>query len=363
MCQCFVGLSILRKNGIFICKFFDTYTNFSVSLLYLLYSCFQEVTLYKPTTSRPGNSEKYFIGKGLKTIDITQPICSYLLYLINNRSTQLHRLDLLPWPFLNSDKYFMNYFKSRIRDIEFIQINAIKNIFGQLQKISPPKFRLIPLDNLLSFWNIHYNAKPNPHHLHNNFKHPNQIFNSLIHPLDGDVILNRFIPSEKNAEWHYIHQSNNSVWNFIKLCDSSIKLKCTLYACFIKAIVHTFIDGKWVYNNLNINLPINTIILAVMVKNTLYVIDAVLINGKSMMELPFKQRRIKIKTLIKVITNISDGKYYKNYIKICHLNFVQDILANQISFDFNSNNQNKFNKNLYLAISENSLIDKCLFYK
>lgn len=365
LCQCFMALSILRTGGVFVCKLFDTYTNFSVSLMYLLYACFDEISIYKPVTSRPGNSERYFIGKGFKNIEQTQPICLYLLYIINNRSNgPLYNLELLKWHVLNSDEYFMNYLTTCIYTIENTQINAIKSIFGQLQKISPPKDNLISIEHLMSFWNIHYNTKPTPYYSHSNFKHPNQIFNSLIHPLDGDVILSRFIPTEKNLEWYNIHCSNNSSWNFIKLCDSNIGLKCTLYSCFIKAIIHTYVDGKWVYNNWNINLPVNTIVLGVLVKNTLYILDAIMINGKSVIDLSFKNRQEKIKILIKVVSNISDGKYYNNYINLNHLEFIEDTLSNQIQIPLIiTNNQNKFNKNLYLAINEKGLIDRCLFYK
>lgn len=365
LCQCFVGLSVLRDDGIFVCKFFDLYTNFSVSLIYLLYSCFKEITIYKPITSRPGNSERYFIGRGLKSIDKTQPIYSYILYLINNRAKlpPLHRLQLLPWSVLDNDAHFMDYYKARLHEIENTQIIAIKNIFQQLQKISPPQHKTIPIDYLLSFWNLHYNTKPSLNFSQNNsFKHPNQIFNSIVHPYDGDVILNRFIPSEKTHDWYNIHFSNNSVWHFIKLCESANTndLNCTLYSCFIKAIVHNFVNGKWIYNNLNINLPLNTIVLAVLVKNTLYILDVVMIDGKNLLDFSFEQRQKKIKLLIKVISNISDGAYYENFIQISCVDFIQDIPSNHISL---TDNQNKFKKHLYLAINDKSLVDKCLFYK
>lgn len=40
------------------CKTFDLFTPFSVGLVYLLYLCFDRVSLFKPVTSRPANSER-----------------------------------------------------------------------------------------------------------------------------------------------------------------------------------------------------------------------------------------------------------------------------------------------------------------
>ena len=47
-------------GGHFICKVFDMFTPFSVGLFYLLYRCFEQVSIIKPVTSRPANSERSF---------------------------------------------------------------------------------------------------------------------------------------------------------------------------------------------------------------------------------------------------------------------------------------------------------------
>lgn len=66
LCQFLMALSIVRTGGHFICKTFDLFTPFSVGLVYLLYCCFERVCLFKPITSRPANSERYVVCKGLK---------------------------------------------------------------------------------------------------------------------------------------------------------------------------------------------------------------------------------------------------------------------------------------------------------
>lgn len=61
-------LLVQKKGGTFICKLFDLFTYFSIQLMYLLTTLYDEVILFKPKTSRPANSEKYVIAKGFKGI-------------------------------------------------------------------------------------------------------------------------------------------------------------------------------------------------------------------------------------------------------------------------------------------------------
>lgn len=57
-----VGLSVLEVNGLFVLKIFDYFEDATIELLVFLTSCFKGWTIYKPATSRPCNSEQYFIG-------------------------------------------------------------------------------------------------------------------------------------------------------------------------------------------------------------------------------------------------------------------------------------------------------------
>ncbi|KAI6173305.1 Cap-specific mRNA (nucleoside-2'-O-)-methyltransferase 1 [Aphelenchoides besseyi] len=65
LCQFIVGLSLCRvsdgtegSGGNFLCKLFDVFTPFSAGLCYLMYLAFDRITLHKPHTSRPANSER-----------------------------------------------------------------------------------------------------------------------------------------------------------------------------------------------------------------------------------------------------------------------------------------------------------------
>lgn len=65
MAQIITGLRILKEGGFMLCKFFETYTKFTVDMLYLLSFVFHKITISKPITSKSGNSERYIAFEGL----------------------------------------------------------------------------------------------------------------------------------------------------------------------------------------------------------------------------------------------------------------------------------------------------------
>lgn len=58
-----IGMNVLAPRGMIIIKFFDIYTEPMKRILYYLSKNFGRWTLFKPATSRPCNSEIYFIGQ------------------------------------------------------------------------------------------------------------------------------------------------------------------------------------------------------------------------------------------------------------------------------------------------------------
>jgi 23S rRNA U2552 (ribose-2'-O)-methylase RlmE/FtsJ len=59
-----IGLLTLESGGYMIIKLFDIYSQATKDLILGTATFFKEFTIYKPATSRPCNSERYFIGKG-----------------------------------------------------------------------------------------------------------------------------------------------------------------------------------------------------------------------------------------------------------------------------------------------------------
>ncbi|XP_066255913.1 cap-specific mRNA (nucleoside-2'-O-)-methyltransferase 1 [Euwallacea similis] len=132
-CQCLLALNILRPNGHFVTKTFDIFTPFSVGLLYLMYICFEKVAIIKPNTSRPANSERYFVCSNLKVHSQTNIIGKYLwkiaIRLWENRTLpDRDILEIVPLQVLKADCKFFQYILQTNSSIGRKQIIALKKL-------------------------------------------------------------------------------------------------------------------------------------------------------------------------------------------------------------------------------------------
>ena len=64
--EALAGLTTLRPGGTMILKLFDTKSRATLEFLWTLSSCFTKTGLIKPLTSRPANSERYWVGSGFR---------------------------------------------------------------------------------------------------------------------------------------------------------------------------------------------------------------------------------------------------------------------------------------------------------
>ena len=64
LAEVLLGIQVLSDGGCLVIKCFDTTERPTLDLLWLLTLCFREWTIVKPNTSRAGNAERYFVGKG-----------------------------------------------------------------------------------------------------------------------------------------------------------------------------------------------------------------------------------------------------------------------------------------------------------
>lgn len=126
LCQCLTALSIVRVDGHFVTKLFDLFTPFSVGLIYLMYKCFKQISIVKPNTSRPANSERYLVCKWKKsnTDAIRQYLFDVNVYLYDNCNTDSDITELVPLEVMQNDEIFFNY------------ICDSNNIIGQNQVVA-----------------------------------------------------------------------------------------------------------------------------------------------------------------------------------------------------------------------------------
>ncbi|XP_031622704.1 cap-specific mRNA (nucleoside-2'-O-)-methyltransferase 1-like, partial [Contarinia nasturtii] len=126
VCQCLTALSIVRDDGHFVTKVFDLFTSFSVGLIYLMYKCFKKISIIKPNTSRPANSERYLVCKWKKpnTDAIRRYLFKVNMHLFQNQNTNSDIAELVPFEVIKKDEIFYNY------------ICQSNNIIGKNQVIS-----------------------------------------------------------------------------------------------------------------------------------------------------------------------------------------------------------------------------------
>ena len=85
--QCAAAVGTLRVGGHFVCKTFDLFTPFSAGLLYLLAAHFDALCIHKPATSRPANSERYIVLRGMRA-SAAETLFPHLLE-VNDRINEL----------------------------------------------------------------------------------------------------------------------------------------------------------------------------------------------------------------------------------------------------------------------------------
>jgi 23S rRNA U2552 (ribose-2'-O)-methylase RlmE/FtsJ len=121
--QILCALKCQKLEGTFICKFFDLNLYFTSEMLYLLYSSYETIYIYKPFTSRIANSEKYIVCTNFIGIDET---------LLNNLFNVLENWNKYEGQTINYIfKKIPNDFIDKIKEINIeiidLQIKSINN--------------------------------------------------------------------------------------------------------------------------------------------------------------------------------------------------------------------------------------------
>ncbi len=82
-----MALEIQAQGGAFVLKIFDMATKFTVDMISILAHCYESVSIIKPKSSRPANSEKYVVCTGFKFTRDDE----YLQQLIDQLSVALYQ--------------------------------------------------------------------------------------------------------------------------------------------------------------------------------------------------------------------------------------------------------------------------------
>jgi len=145
LCEITAAFSTLNIDGTFILKIFDTFTTFTIKIIYFLTTRFKEVRLTKPFTSRPANSEKYLVCTGFIGIEDEDLENLYAVlddwYILKSQSKQV--IDLfnfnVPDEFSDIIKAYnihvgMKQIKNILKTLTYIRLKLNNNNINEIKQ-------------------------------------------------------------------------------------------------------------------------------------------------------------------------------------------------------------------------------------
>lgn len=148
--QIILGLRILAKNGNMFIKQYTFFTDFTISLIIILTLVFDNVSICKPLTSKPTNSEIYIVCRGYKGISFR------LLTLLVNRLTKHYNNKTLP----SNDFALINLQHPKLEDTLNSLIDINKNVFQDIQ-CNMLEYIMDAIDNIICECNYQLILKEN----------------------------------------------------------------------------------------------------------------------------------------------------------------------------------------------------------
>ncbi|XP_069879954.1 cap-specific mRNA (nucleoside-2'-O-)-methyltransferase 1 isoform X3 [Dipodomys merriami] len=310
LCQFLMALSVVRTGGHFICKTFDLFTPFSVGLVYLLYCCFERVCLFKPITSRPANSERYVVCKGLKVgIDDVREY----LFSVNIKLNQLRNTDsdvnlVVPLMVIKRDHEFTDYMIRSNESHCSLQIKALAKIhaFVQDTTLSEPRQAEIRKE-CLRLWDIPDQARVAP-----SSSDPKSKFFELIQGTEIDIFSYKpTLLTSKTLE------KIRPVFDYRCMVSGSEQ---KFLLGLGKSQIYTW-DGRqsdrWVKLDLKTELPRDTLLSVEIVHelkgegkaqrkiSAIHILDVLVLNGSDVREQHFNQRIQLAEKFVKAVSKPS----------------------------------------------------------
>ena len=199
LAEALIGLRVLGKGGCMIIKCFDTTEQPTLDLLWLLSRTFRTWGISKPHTSRSGNAERYFIGKGYlaSSSDIINLLESY-------QSKQQFLFPILAHPVAcESWKPTMDLIQQLQTEIEQLEIVVIRQTLDLIKTTDPTV-----IENLV-YQNVHRSIEWCRNH-------DEEITTTWVTEMDRNVaketqdLLNILNPPPHNVPYSYTNWTNRS---------------------------------------------------------------------------------------------------------------------------------------------------------
>lgn len=331
LCQCLVSLCCVREGGHFVTKLFDTFTPFSVGLIYLMSKCFRQIAIVKPNSSRPANSERYLVCKW-RLADIG--VIRDHLFMVNDfmwHSRQSNDtkdvLELIPSEHLRADATFFEYICRSNNDLGRRQVRALMKLAAYCQNVSlrSDQLQCEVRAECLRTWRLPDLKRRIPqqmpvpqtfNQLMAGWCQQQQFITAVDHMLDERQRLPSII-ADADA-WHFVPvecvEEGGSALRAFFLSRGNGDLHH--YNVLRRTWEHTVVAG------VRFELPRNTLIYGELVKElsgegksqtahtALHIIDAIMLGGQDVRSMPLQQRSMMIRKFAGVINKpgkIIDG--------------------------------------------------------
>jgi len=138
----------ISDTSMLIMKVFDTSTRATLELLWVLSSCFKNTALVKPHTSRPANSERYWVGRGFRGAPawVTQLLLTMATTEAPNGWVQLFAKP--PWE-TQDDGWLKSVLAFQLK-LETVQLQAIQETLSLIRAPSRERIKSLLLRNIES---------------------------------------------------------------------------------------------------------------------------------------------------------------------------------------------------------------------
>lgn len=148
LAQSLVGIGCTKIGGNFIVKSFDTVTNISAQIIFILAQCFNKILIFKPVSSRPANAEKYIL-----CIDRKPEIQDYYDLLANAAVSYTDNMFLSQLFIEKLPSAFEQWLISYNNHSTNKQLQAAQNILLYLQG-NTPQIQQYDIHKFLLIWNL-----------------------------------------------------------------------------------------------------------------------------------------------------------------------------------------------------------------
>ncbi|XP_001664002.2 cap-specific mRNA (nucleoside-2'-O-)-methyltransferase 1 [Aedes aegypti] len=310
LCLVLLAVAVIRPGGNAILKVFDLYTSFSVGLVYILTKSYGKVSIVKPASSRPANSERYLVCQN--RLNRESLFARYLMsinqVLWENKHCDHDIIHLVSPKTMQEDTDFYNFIRNSNEDLARKQIAGLKALIDNVQGVRPAEKvdRQLVQDTLWRQWKLDHKSRISPtdgfakcapdYALECVGKTTLELFESSDTPLCGKRLLKKtfgnpndwfFMPVDVTADQGrsirtvFLSKGNGNVfcydrekanWTQIKDYQVVLSPRTVLYGEIVEEISAKGEKQKIVH--------------------ALHIIDAILLGGQEVRGLPLDKRNI-----------------------------------------------------------------------